>query len=58
MRKQKYQQHKKSETTELIHFQHINTIRRQKNINGWILFDVSPNSLSLYNKACDVAAVY
>ena len=53
-----YQQHKKSETTELIHFQHINTMRRQKNINGWILFDVSPNSLSLYNKACDVAAVY
>lgn len=28
-----------------------------ENSNGWILFDVSPNSLSLYNKACDVAAV-
>lgn len=28
-----------------------------ENSTGWILFDVSPNSLSLYNKACDVAAV-
>ena len=28
-----------------------------ENSNGWILFDVSPNSLSLYNKVWDVAAV-
>ena len=49
---------KKSDViTVLIHFQLINAMRRQKNSDGWILFDVSPNSLSLYNKACDVAAV-
>ena len=37
----------KSETTELIHFQNINAIRRKKNINEYI----DPNSLRLYNNS-------
>ena len=57
MREEKYQQQKIRCYHGTNPFLEYKCDEETENSNGWILFDVSPNSLSLYNKACDVAAV-